>query len=82
MSEYGDPTSPEQVEFAVERSLEPRRSAPRCSLGLVTEAEVPGIDADAFSVHAQTAKSGCPVSKALAAVAISLEARLLEVQLS
>lgn len=28
MSEYGDPTSPEQVEFAVERSLEPRRSAP------------------------------------------------------
>lgn len=51
-------------------------------IGLVTEAEVPGIDADAFSVHAQAAKSGCPVSKALAAVAISLEARLLEVQLS
>jgi osmotically inducible protein OsmC len=82
MSEYGDPISPEQVEFAVEGSLELRRSAPRCSLGLVTEAEVPGIDADAFSVHAQAAKSGCPVSKALAAVAISLEARLLEVQLS
>jgi osmotically inducible protein OsmC len=51
-------------------------------IGLVTEAEVPGIDADAFSVHAQAARSGCPVSKALAAVAISLEARLLEVQLS
>jgi len=82
MSEYGDPISPGQVELAVQRSPELRRSAPRCSLGLVTEAEVPGIDADAFSVHAQAAKSGCPVSKALAAVAISLEARLLEVQLS
>jgi hypothetical protein len=32
MSEYGDPISPEQVEFAVERSLELRRSAPGCSL--------------------------------------------------
>jgi len=82
MSEYGDPISPGQVELAVQRSPELRRSAPRCSLGLVTEAEVPGIDADAFSVHAQAAKSGCPVSKALAAVDISLEARLLEVQLN
>jgi lipoyl-dependent peroxiredoxin len=51
-------------------------------IGLVTEAEVPGIDADAFSVHAQAAKTGCPVSKALAAVDISVEARLLEVQAS
>jgi osmotically inducible protein OsmC len=49
-------------------------------IGLVTEAEVPGIDADAFSVQAEEARSGCPVSKALAAVDISLEARLLEVQ--
>jgi lipoyl-dependent peroxiredoxin len=51
-------------------------------IGLVTEAEVPGIDADTFSVHAQAAKSGCPVSKALAAVDISLEARLLDVRVS
>ena len=46
---------------------------------LVTEAEVPGIDAAAFSVHAQTAKRDCPVSKALAGVDIGLDARLLEV---
>jgi osmotically inducible protein OsmC len=51
-------------------------------IGLVTEAEVPGIDADAFSVHAEAARSGCPVSKALAAVDISLEARLLDVRVS
>jgi osmotically inducible protein OsmC len=46
---------------------------------LVTEAEVPGIDAAAFSGHAEAAKSYCPVSKALAAVDISLSAALLEV---
>lgn len=51
-------------------------------IGLMTEAAVPGIDADAFSVHAQAAKSGCPVSKALAVVDISLEARLLDIQAS
>jgi lipoyl-dependent peroxiredoxin len=51
-------------------------------IGLVTEAEVPGIDADAFSAHAQAARSGCPVSKALAAVDISLEARLLDIRVS
>ena len=46
---------------------------------LVTEAEVPGIDAAAFSGHAEAAKSNCPVSKALAATDISLSAALLEV---
>ena len=51
-------------------------------IGLVTEAEVPGIDANAFSCHAQAAKTGCPVSKALAAVDITLEARLLDVRVS
>ena len=46
---------------------------------LVTEAEVPGIDAAAFSGHAEAARSSCPVSKALAAVDISLSAALLQV---
>lgn len=32
MSEYGDPISPEQIEFAVERALDLRRSAPERSL--------------------------------------------------
>lgn len=46
---------------------------------LMTEAEVPGIDPAAFSGHAEAARSSCPVSKALAAVDISLSAALLQV---
>lgn len=44
---------------------------------LVTEAEVPGIDAAAFETQAQAAKAGCPVSKALAGTQIHLKATLL-----
>jgi lipoyl-dependent peroxiredoxin len=47
-------------------------------IALVTEGRVPGIDQAAFTEHAQTAKAGCPVSKALASVPeITLEATLL-----
>jgi osmotically inducible protein OsmC len=44
---------------------------------LQTEAEVPGLDAKAFVEHAETAKTTCPVSVALAGVPISLTARLV-----
>jgi osmotically inducible protein OsmC len=44
---------------------------------LAREGEVGGIDAEEFQRHAESAKSGCPVSKALAGVEISLEAHLL-----
>ncbi len=44
---------------------------------LQTEAEVPGIDAQTFQEHAQKAKSGCPVSQALAATPIELDAKLV-----
>jgi osmotically inducible protein OsmC len=44
---------------------------------LETEASVPGIAAADFQAQAQKAKSGCPVSKALAGTAISLTAKLL-----
>lgn len=44
---------------------------------LETEAEVPGLDEAAFLTHAQAAKVNCPVSKALASVNISLNARLV-----
>ena len=37
---------------------------------------VPGIDEDAFQEHAQDAKVGCPISKALAATSIELTATL------
>jgi osmotically inducible protein OsmC len=45
-------------------------------IDLVTNAEVPGIEEDAFQQAAQAAKEGCPVSKALAAVEITVDATL------
>lgn len=47
------------------------------AIRLKTEAEVPGIDAQAFARCAEAAKRGCPLSKALAAVEIALDARLV-----
>jgi osmotically inducible protein OsmC len=46
-------------------------------IDLVTEAEVPGIDEAAFQEQAETAKVNCPVSKALAATNVTLEAKLV-----
>ena len=45
-------------------------------IALTVRAEVEGLDADAFQTAAQTAKDGCPVSKALAAVNITMDAAL------
>jgi osmotically inducible protein OsmC len=44
---------------------------------LSTEGEVDGVDADEFQRHAEEAKQNCPVSKALEAVEITLDARLV-----
>lgn len=46
------------------------------SITLKTHATVPGLDADAFHAIAEDAKRNCPVSRALAAVPITLEAAL------
>jgi lipoyl-dependent peroxiredoxin len=43
---------------------------------LTVRGTVPGLDAAAFQEAADAAKAGCPVSKALAAVPITLEASL------
>ena len=43
---------------------------------LVTKADVPGIDAALFARLAEEAKKGCPVSRALKGVEISLQAKL------
>ena len=45
---------------------------------LVTEGEVPGLDATTFAAHAQDAKPTCPVSKALAGGDITLTSRFIE----
>ena len=45
---------------------------------LVTEGVVPGIDEATFLEHAEGAKKGCPVSRALGAVEITLDAKLVD----
>jgi lipoyl-dependent peroxiredoxin len=45
---------------------------------LTVRGEVDGIDAEKFAAAAQAAKAGCPVSKALTGVDISLDAALEE----
>ena len=44
---------------------------------LMLEARVPGIDQAKFDELAQKAKAECPVSKALGAIKVTLEARLV-----
>jgi len=46
-------------------------------IDLDTEGTVPGIDAAAFEKFAAGAKANCPVSKALAAIEITLTARFV-----
>ena len=46
-------------------------------IDLETEAEIPGIDDATFQRYAQGAKQNCPVSKALAATEIHLNAKLI-----
>lgn len=46
-------------------------------IDLTTRGDVPGIDAAEFDKIAAEAKAGCPISKALAAVEITLDAKLV-----
>lgn len=45
---------------------------------LETEGDVSGIDEPTFRKYAETAKQGCPVSQALAAVEMHLSAKLVQ----
>jgi lipoyl-dependent peroxiredoxin len=66
-----------RVATAAKVHLELGGEGPRISrIDLQVEAEVPGIDEAAFQEQARQAKVGCPVSKALAATEITLDARL------
>ena len=47
------------------------------SVLLHTEGSVPGLSADEFQNYAEEAKKNCPVSKALSALEIELEAKLV-----
>jgi lipoyl-dependent peroxiredoxin len=69
----------ESVQTDATVTLRPVDGAPTITkIALVTVGRVPGIDQATFTEHAQAAKAGCPVSRALAGVPeITLEATLL-----
>ena len=69
--------TPESVKTTAQVHLEMQAAGPAITrIDLDTEAVVPGLDEAAFQKHADAAKTGCPVSKALASVDITLKARL------
>ena len=70
---------PTSVETTAEVHLDRSDSGVEISrIDLRTAASVPGIDDATFQAQAATAKAGCVVSKALAGVEITLDARLLD----
>jgi lipoyl-dependent peroxiredoxin len=77
LAESGSP--PDSVHTDATVTLRPVNGAPTITkIALVTVGRVPGIDEAAFVEHALAAKSGCPVSRALASVPeITLEASLV-----
>lgn len=70
--------APLSVRTTARVHLEPVDGKPTIHLiELVCEGDVPGIDPEDFQKIAAEAKAGCPVSRALASVDISLEASLV-----
>lgn len=76
LAQAGSPADSVHTDATV--TLRPVDGAPTITeIALVTTGKVPGIDEAAFLEHANAAKAGCPVSRALAAVPeITLEASL------
>ena len=75
LSEAGHPPRALDTRAEVDLSLEGGPTLSQIRLKL--KADVPGIDAAKFRSIADDAKTNCPVSKALSAVPISLEAELV-----
>jgi lipoyl-dependent peroxiredoxin len=76
MAEHGHPA--DSVRTVAKVHLRPTDAGPTIQrIDLETEGKVPGIDQDHFEEHAEEAKKGCPVSRALAGVEeITLTAKL------
>src|SRR5580698_3745981 len=67
LAQAGSP--PDLVHTDATVTLRPVDGVPTITkIDLVTTGRVPGIDEVAFVAHAQEAKAGCPVSRALAGV--------------
>ncbi|WP_101925987.1 MULTISPECIES: OsmC family protein [Luteimonas] len=75
LSDAGFP--PESLDTRADVDLSMEGGPTLSAIRLKTTAKVPGIDAVKFRELADDAKQHCPVSKALSAVPISLEAELL-----
>lgn len=67
----------ESVDTRAEVDLSMEGGPTLSAIRLFTRAKVPGIDAAKFRAIADDAKVNCPVSKALSAVPVTLEAELL-----
>ena len=69
--------TPQSLAVRADVTLGQQDGAPTITtIKLTVRGEVDGLDADGFQQAAQAAKVGCPVSKALSAVDISLDAAL------
>lgn len=75
----GDGHTPESVRTVARVQLRNVDGAPTLTrVDLETEGRVPGIDQQQFEDYAQQAKTGCPVSRALAGIPeMELSAKLL-----
>lgn len=68
---------PQSVDTTAEVTLRVLEDGPAITkVHLTTTANVPDVDDDAFQELAEAAKSGCPVSNALAGAEITLDASL------
>lgn len=71
--------TPQSLDVTAEVSLGPdekRGGFQLTAIKLTVVGEVEGLDADGFAKAAEDAKAGCPVSKALTGVEITLDASL------
>ncbi|MEH6417743.1 OsmC family protein [Pseudomonas sp. CGJS7] len=75
LTEAGHPPAKLDTRAEVDLSMEGGPTLSQIRLKLT--ADVPGIDAAKFQAIAEDAKANCPVSKALSAVPMTLEAKLV-----
>ncbi|MDA8579797.1 OsmC family peroxiredoxin [Pontimonas sp.] len=70
----GAGTPPESIEVTAAVTFVPGEGV--TGSHLLVNARVPGLDEAAFATFAEEAKTGCPISQALAGIPITLEATL------
>jgi osmotically inducible protein OsmC len=66
--------APDRIETSAEVTFQPGTGI--TGIHLTVRGTVPGLSADAFQQAAETAKTNCPVSKALTGTTITLDAAL------